>query len=473
MKNHRLLRKIFILFLLFAMASFFVIFFMGTKTIKRYVIRSESSRLYQESNTIASNYGEDYYAGDISLSQLYQQLKTLSIYLDSDIQIIGPSGLVLVDTSKSYVDKISDMQVIEDFDPLENGNRYYCIDDFYGNYSEETLNILSPVTYNYKVRAYVSIHKPISKITESVNQQINLIYQLYLVIIICAFVLFLLLCFMIYRPIRRMCQIAQQYANHNFEKKLNVSHVNDELTSLAASINSMGRELDTLEEDQRKFISNVSHDFRSPLTSIKGYANAMLDGTIPYEMQNKYLDVIVFETERLHKLTQELLILNNNAQGASILNKSDFDINKVIKTTALSFEMLGREKNLSIDLILTGESMFVNADKDRIQQVLYNLIDNAIKFSNPDSVITIETIERNDKIYISVKDKGMGISKECLPKIWDRFYKTDASRGRDKKGTGLGLAIVKEIIQNHGETINVISTENVGTEFTFTLTKVD
>ena len=233
----------------------------------------------------------------------------------------------------------------------------------------------------------------------------------------------------------------------------------------------MGLELDTLEEDQRNFISNISHDFRSPLTSIKGYATAILDGTIPHELQDKYLDIIIFETERLHKLTQELLILNKNAAGASLLNKSDFDINEVIKTTAASFEMLGREKNLFIDLILTGQSMYVNADRERIQQVLYNLIDNAIKFSNPDSVLTIETTERNDKIYVSVKDKGIGISKECLPKIWDRFYKTDVSRGRDKKGTGLGLAIVKEIIQNHGETINVISTENVGTEFTFTLTK--
>ena len=123
----------------------------------------------------------------------------------------------------------------------------------------------------------------------------------------------------------------------------------------------------------------------------------------------------------------------------------------------------------SFELILTGETLFVNADMSKIQQVLYNLIDNAIKFSHADSTITIETTERNEKVFISVKDTGIGIPKDSLKKIWERFYKTDASRGKDKKGTGLGLAIVKEIIQAHNENINVISTEGVGTEFIFTL----
>lgn len=469
--KRRLLQKMIAFFLLFGISSFCIIFSLGSKTLQKYVISSEATRLYHEGNALASNYAEEYYAGDLSLKELYQQLKTISVYLNSDVQIIGPSGLVLIDTGNDFVEAMSDMPVIENFDPLVNGSRYYSIGDFYDFYTEDNLNVLSPVTYNYKVKAYVSIHKPVSSIINTINQEINLIYRLYFGILICALVVFILFLHFFYRPIRRMCLIAQQYANHNFDEKLEVHHVKDELTSLAASLNSMGLELDTLEEDQRNFISNISHDFRSPLTSIKGYANAILDGTIPYEMQDKYLDIIIFETERLHKLTQELLILNKNAAGASLLNKSDFDINEVIKTTAASFEVIGREKNLSVDLILTGKAMYVNADRERIQQVLYNLIDNAIKFSNPDSVLTIETTERNDKIYVSVKDKGIGISKENLPKIWDRFYKTDASRGRDKKGTGLGLAIVKEIIQNHGETINVISTENVGTEFTFTLTK--
>jgi len=235
-------------------------------------------------------------------------------------------------------------------------------------------------------------------------------------------------------------------------------------------MNYMANELDTLEEDQRKFISNVSHDFRSPLTSIKGYIEAMLDGTIPVELQDKYLNIILFETERLTKLTQGILDLNQFGRHRGImLDLADFDINRMIKTTILTFEGTCEKKGITFDLVLTGQELFVHADMSKIQQVLYNLIDNATKFSHQNSAIKIETSIKNEKVFISVKDSGIGIPADSIKKIWERFYKTDLSRGKDKKGTGLGLAIVKEIIQAHNEHINVISTEGVGTEFIFTL----
>lgn len=152
-----------------------------------------------------------------------------------------------------------------------------------------------------------------------------------------------------------------------------------------------------------------------------------------------------------------------------MLDISRFDINNTIKMVVQSFEGTCKQKKISFELILTGQTLYVSADMSKIQQVLYNLIDNAIKFSHADSAITIETTEKNEKVFVSVKDTGIGIPKDSLKKIWERFYKTDLSRGKDKKGTGLGLAIVKEIISSHNENINVISTEGVGTEFIFTL----
>ena len=137
--------------------------------------------------------------------------------------------------------------------------------------------------------------------------------------------------------------------------------------------------------------------------------------------------------------------------------------------TATSFEGRCKEKHISFELILTGQTLFVRADMSKIQQVIHNLIDNAIKFSHNDSIIKIETTLKNEKVFVSVKDSGIGIPKESITKIWERFYKTDLSRGKDKKGTGLGLAIVKEIINAHNENISVISTEGVGTEFIFSL----
>ena len=196
---------------------------------------------------------------------------------------------------------------------------------------------------------------------------------------------------------------------------------------------------------------------------------AMIDGTIPPEMHDKYLNIVLNETDRLTKLTNSLLTLNNLNTKGMLLDRSEFDINAIIRSTAASFEGTCRKKSITIELLLTGEILYVYADVGKIQQVLYNLIDNAIKFSHNHSIIKLESTEKRNKVFVSVKDTGIGIPKEDLKLIWDRFYKSDLSRGKDKKGTGLGLSITKEIINAHNEHINVISTPGVGTEFIFSL----
>ena len=237
---------------------------------------------------------------------------------------------------------------------------------------------------------------------------------------------------------------------------------------LAGTMNYMSSELDKAEEYQHSFIANISHDFRSPLTSIKGYLEAILDGTIPPENQNRYLKRVIDETERLTKLTSSMLTLNT-IDSKGLLNRTNFDINRMIKDTAQSFEGQCLEKNITFELTFEQEVQMVYGDFGKIQQVLYNLTDNAIKFSNKGSSIFISTEQKGEKIYTSVKDTGVGIPKKDINKVFDRFYKSDTSRGKDKKGTGLGLSIVKGIIQSHGENIDVISTEGVGTEFVFSL----
>ena len=156
-----------------------------------------------------------------------------------------------------------------------------------------------------------------------------------------------------------------------------------------------------------------------------------------------------------------------------ILHMTDGDINDAARKVSASFEQICRNKGILIRLILSGEILYVHADEDKIQQVLYNLVDNAIKFSANQSVIEIETTEKGGKVFVSVKDNGIGIPKEDQNQIWERFYKTDLSRGKDKKGTGLGLSIVREIIRAHGENISLVSTQGVGSKFTFTLRRSD
>ena len=271
----------------------------------------------------------------------------------------------------------------------------------------------------------------------------------------------------VYFPLQKITEGANEYAAGNLEYRIDLN-TRDEMGYLAGTLNYMSGELNKLEEYQRNFIANVSHDFRSPLTSIKGYLEAIIDGTIPPEMYEKYLTRVISETERLTKLTQGMLTLNS-LDSKGYLSRSSFDINRVIKDTAASFEGTCEKKNINFELTFSDSMQMVYADLGKIQQVLYNLIDNAIKFSHQDSTIYIQTRIKNEKIFVSVKDTGIGIPKDSVQKVFDRFYKSDLSRGKDKKGTGLGLAIVKEIIQAHGENIDVVSTEGVGSEFIFSL----
>ena len=314
------------------------------------------------------------------------------------------------------------------------------------------------------------IHYAMSSLEAEANSLLNISYIMLVILFLLSLIILIFFTEIVYIPLRKITEATEQYASGNMHYEFSVES-EDEMGYLAASLSYMASEIARSEDDQKKFVANVSHDFRSPLTSIRGYLEAMIDGTIPPEMHEKYLTIVLNETDRLTKLTNSLLTLNNLNTNGMMLNKTDFDINRTIRNVAASFEGTCRQKMIAIELVLTGDEMYVVGDVDKIQQVLYNLLDNAIKFSHHDSVIKMETTEKRSKIFVSVKDSGIGIPKDDLKLIWDRFYKSDLSRGKDKKGTGLGLSITKEIIQAHGEHINVISTEGVGTEFIFSLPK--
>jgi len=342
--------------------------------------------------------------------------------------------------------------------------------DFYNQkiVEEPVLAVVLPLTYQYTVKGYVCMMVPMSDIEDEISEAVYKANWYYLMTMVILFVGFIGIYFLTVFPLKRTVKAVKAYSASDFTKKPS-TRFNGEFRELSDVIGYMGDTMNRFNEYQREIIANVSHDFRSPLTSVKGYAEAMKDGTIPPELQEKYLDVILFEVDRLTKLTSNLLTLNTIDQNGMILQPTEFDMNEVIKNLARTFEGQCKKKRMVIQLVFSAKEVYVTADRDKISQVLYNLVDNAIKFSNTDSEIRITVEEKGRKALVSVKDSGTGISKEELTKIWDRFYKADSSRGKDKKGTGLGLSIVKEIITAHKENINVISTEGVGTEFVFTL----
>lgn len=458
-----------LMFFAFGTIGFILISTLTSRLVLSFMTERVAENLYREANIISRNYAQEYYRENVSLEDLQAHLEILDSYLDCQIWIMNRNGEILVN-SRNPVEDTAHPERIEAFDATDFGNQYAMTGDFYSYFPTEQLSVYAPITRNYQLIGYVVLHEPTDEIAATGYGILNISYITWGILTGIAFLLFLLIALLIVHPIRRIAKVAGKYAGGDFDQKKVEIRQSSEIGYLSASLNYMADEMNTLEEDQRKFISNVSHDFRSPLTSIKGYIEAMLDGTIPPEMQEKYLRTILFETERLTKLTTGILELNKyGAHGRTILDVSVFDVNSIIKHTLQTFEGTCIEKRISFEVILTGKELMVSADMTKIQQVIYNLIDNAIKFSHHDSVITIETTVKNEKVFVSIKDRGVGIPKESLSKIWERFYKSDSSRGRDKKGTGLGLSIVKEIISAHNENINVISTEGVGTEFIFTL----
>ena len=456
--------KLIICYLAAVFAVFLSVNVVGTGILEKNA-RSELQQKYsRDAQKIAQVYADYYFDENVRLSQARHQMEIYDEILDARIWFVNASNYVIVDTRGSgtfNVENYSDQILRQPF--VENI-------ELPGIFSEPMMCVNEPVIASYSTKGYICLFVPMTRIKDSAVIYMNIVNTVLLMIAAILLVVFTLVYFLSVYPIRKIRKAAVAYAKGNYEYPLNVrSH--DEFGELADAMKYMVGEVQKVDEYQKTFIANISHDFRSPLTSIKGYVEAIKDGTIPYEAKDKYLDIIVFETDRLSKLTSNLLDLNRIDSKGLILDITSFDINAVIKRVAAAFEGVCREKRIVIELVFASKASYVDADMGRIQQVLYNLTDNAIKFSNPDSKVEIETEEKGSKVFIRVSDHGTGIAKENINRIWERFYKTDTSRGKDKKGTGLGLSIVKEVITAHDENISVISTEGVGTEFTFSLTQ--
>jgi len=272
------------------------------------------------------------------------------------------------------------------------------------------------------------------------------------------------------RPLKQLKYAATRISNGEFEKRVNIKS-RDEIGELARAFNQMASALENIEKMRRGFVANVSHELRTPMTSIRGFIEGILDGTIPPEKHEHYLTIVRDETNRLNRLVTDLLDLAKMESGEMKLNITDFDINELIRKCVIKLETLILEKDLAVDAVFEEEDLMVSADPDAIERVVYNLMHNAIKFTPAGGKISVTTRSIKDAAEITIRDTGIGIEESELGMIWDRFYKSDKSRSRDKTGTGLGLAIVRNIINEHGQRISVRSRLGEGTAFTFTLAK--
>ena len=440
------LRLRFILsYLIIAILTLVLLNTYGHSAIYNKLAEHEQKKLYEEAKLIAKEYVPDISilnTADVTLRKHFTSLENLT---SMRVLLVLPSGTVAMDSNRP--------------NSCEGQNIKIHDSDFLSQQSvvgirpkelvkENMISVIYPITYSLNLSGYVVLMSPASELNSTATNYIDSIVICCFIILLVSAIIFLYLYYRNIIPLRIMTESAIKYANGDFSQPIQKISITEQ-RELANAIEFLAEQMNSQNEYQKNFIANVSHDFRSPLTSIKGYTEALADGTIPPEMQEKYFKIILFEVQRLSKLTGSLLELTRLEHGTMALELSDFDINKAIKDTSASFEQRCTAKQIALELIFEQKELIAHGDVARIQQVIQNLLDNAIKFSSNNSTIEIHTVQKNTKIFVSVKDHGIGIPKESQQKIWNRFYKTDLSRGKDKTGTGLGLSITKEIIDAH------------------------
>ena len=439
-----------------------IIFLLINYPLKYWLFDKEEGRIKKDLKKSAAYCEEMIRAADTE-EKAFKELALYDSFFDKRVMVADSAGIIKMDTRRENIGR----DVYKVYPEIKV--KYYARTRLKNLIYETSSVNVSEIhgikgSYGLMIISYDNIN--LNNLVEEGVYRFNILGLIFTGI---ALILFLIYAIYYTQVVRYMIKTTAHYADGKFQERQTRRKFSDENQELANAIDYLAEKTEGLVDYQKTFVANVSHDFRSPLTSIRGYTVAMKDGTIPYENQAKYLDIILFETDRLAGLTQNLLDLNEFDNNAIRLNLTDFNLCAMVKQSAATFESICASKKLKMRLIFSEKEIWVKADKQKIQQVLHNLIDNAIKFSNEDSKVEVTVTSREGTAYVSVRDYGIGIPKESLNQVWERFYKTDLSRGKDKKGTGLGLSITKQIINAHNEKIVVESTVGEGTEFTFTL----
>ena len=458
--------KFVLAYFIFGFFGFIVVATFTSNMTLEHMKRERADALYKEALLISNSYAVDLYNSEITLESVWRQINAIDTFLDASVWIVNPSGLIVLDSSSPL--DIENPSTIPNFSPTVTGSSFYTVGNFFGMFDEDMISAFAPITSQYKVKGYVIIHSSMQDLHASCDSLLNISYLTLLILFLLSLIILLFFTEMVYLPLRKITHATEQYAIGNFRYEFQVDS-EDEIGYLAASLAYMASEVAKSEDNQKRLVANISHDFRSPLTSMRGYLEAMQDGTIPPELHEKYIGVVLNETDRLTKLTNSLLTLNNlNTQGM-ILDRTNFDINPVIKNTAASFEGTCRSKFITIELVLTGEQMYVNADMVKIQQVLYNLVDNAIKYTPKGSTIRICAMNENGKAKIQVEDNGPGICDEMKPHIFEMFYTGKNTIADSHRSLGLGLALCRSIIEVHNGKLVLEDNTPHGCIFSFTL----
>ena len=413
----------------------------------------------------------EYLSQKVTMDVIQKRLQLLGGNSKSDILLITAYGAVAAVSNNQYENLIGKQIVTDDMVELRKGKDQVIEvkDDRYKDIFKESSYIFLMPNYGEDgFEGAIMMSTPIKYMKEPLDKVYSIIwFSVFIAITGSFFILYYFSQKIIIKPLLEINNAVSKISQGEVGKRVDI-HSKDEIGELAKAFNTMAESLEQVDRNRQRFISNVSHELRSPITSIKGFIGGILDGVIPKEKQNYYLSITNDEIQRLTRLVNDLLDLTAIESGQLSLYVNVIDINEVIRLCVTKFGIQVDSKRINVDVVFEGNSLYVFADRDRIIQVITNLIDNAIKYVSEGGKIKITTKTKGTKAYISVYNNGPTISSEDLKHIWDRFYKADKSR-TSKSSTGLGLPIVRSILSQHGEDIWVENREGDGVNFIFTL----
>ncbi len=447
----------------------------------RYWKEEKQALLLQNAQSVASAM-QNLVANNINDSTLLPILiTTFSKNIDADIFIAAADGQVYFGSyansrhTVGETDKIAP-QIMEKIQADQAMVPAYEERSTLGGYYENKMfTVAVPIIVKnaegeQKLAGAVFASTGFSPISSMQQEVLNIFLLAVLPTFFITFSLVALFSYNMVKPLRNMSGAVRRFGGGDFSVRVPVSS-NDEIGHLAVAFNEMANSLSNSEGMRRSFIANVSHELKTPMTTIAGFIDGILDGTIPEAQQKKYLKVVSDEIKRLSRLVKSMLDLSRIDSGEMQIHPTCFDISKTIFTTLLTFEKSIDDKKLEIRGLEEAGQQMVYGDPDLIHQVVYNLIENAVKFTNEGGYISFKLADSIDRTCVDIENSGGGIEPEELPMIFDRFYKTDKSRSRDKNGMGLGLYIVKTVIKLHGGDITVISKIGQFTRFSFYVPK--
>ena len=410
---------------------------------------------------------QGYIDGDMNLDQLAQQIENLIYLLDASVDIINADFSLLFSCIRGRICMPESY-----LEPVMDGTSIVLTGSFNSACPGSSMVAGHPIMINNRIIGAVVICISMEELESVLGVMRDITILSLPIAILAGFILILFYTRAITRPLKQMNDAAAVIASGVFEKRIQV-RTKDEVGQLATQFNTMAESLHRQDKIRRDFVANLSHDIRSPLTSMLGFIKAIQDGTIPPPKQAYYLGIVLGETERLINLSNNLLDLHCIQDTATELKKTTFDINELVRKTIMGLMPHAIQKQITVTSHFAHVTDMVLADMDKIQRCIHNLFDNAIKFTPQAGSITVETTIKARKVVVSITDTGRGMTDEEKRHAFDRFYKGDRSRSEYSKGSGLGLSIAQEFIHAHGELITFDSQLNKGSTFRFTLARAE